>query len=73
MLESRTEKVGGGEKVAVHGLDPGIPAGMTAEWVLSCVLIRPAGTILCGESKRCDEISCLLSQQDFIPRLDAKR
>jgi hypothetical protein len=45
MLESRTEKVGGGEKVAVHGLDPGVPAGMTAEWVMAGVLVIPAGTI----------------------------
>jgi hypothetical protein len=44
-VESRPEMVGGGCKVAIHGLDPGIPAGMTAEWVLHDVLIIPAGTI----------------------------
>ncbi len=44
-LESRPETVGGNREVAVHGLDPGIPAGMTARWVLSCVPIRLADTM----------------------------
>jgi hypothetical protein len=44
-VESRPETVGGSCKLAIHGLDPGIPAGMTAEWVLPCVLVVPAGAI----------------------------
>jgi hypothetical protein len=39
------ETVGGRCKLAIHGLDPGIPAGMTAKWVLPCVLIIAANTI----------------------------
>ncbi len=33
-------KVGEVRKLAIHGLDPGIPVGMTAQEVLSCVLIN---------------------------------
>ncbi len=44
-VESRPETVGVGCKLAIHGLDPGIPAGMTAQWVLPCVLIIAASTI----------------------------
>ncbi len=32
-------------KLAIHGLDPGIPAGMTAQRMLQCVLAIPAGKI----------------------------
>jgi hypothetical protein len=32
--ESRPKAVGGSCQVAIHGLDPGIPAGMTAAWWL---------------------------------------
>jgi hypothetical protein len=39
------ETVGGSGRIAIHGLDPGIPAGMTTQWVLPCVRITPAGTI----------------------------
>jgi hypothetical protein len=44
-VESRPETVGVGCKLAIHGLDPGIPDGMTAQWVLPCVLIIAASTI----------------------------
>ncbi len=42
--ESRPETVGGGCQLAIPGLDPGIPAGMTARWVLPCVLGITGGT-----------------------------
>jgi hypothetical protein len=41
MKESRHEMVGGDCEVAIRGLDPGIPAGMTAELGLPCVIIIP--------------------------------
>jgi hypothetical protein len=44
-VESRLEQVGDDCKLAIHGLDSGIPAGMTVEWVLPCVLIIPVGKI----------------------------
>jgi hypothetical protein len=42
---TKPEKVGGDCKVAIPGLDPVIPAGMTAE-VLPCVFIILADTLL---------------------------
>jgi hypothetical protein len=49
-LESRPEQVGGGCKVAIHSLDPGIPVGMTTESVLSWVLSIP-GAVLASLGK----------------------
>ncbi len=43
--EARPETTGGVCTLAIPGLDPGIPAGMTAQWVLPWVLIKPGGTI----------------------------
>ncbi len=31
--------------VAIPGLDPGIPAGMTAQWVLPCVFTIAGSTV----------------------------
>jgi hypothetical protein len=42
------EKVGGDVKVAIHGLDPGIPAGMPASVGLQCLFIVLAGTMSGG-------------------------
>jgi hypothetical protein len=53
-VESRPEKVGGGCKLAIHGLDPGIPAEMTAQWVLPCVLIIAASTIVIADQSAND-------------------
>ncbi len=47
-VESSPKKASGGCKLAIHGLDPGIPAGMTAQWVLPCVLIMAASTTSVG-------------------------
>jgi hypothetical protein len=54
------ETIGGGCKVAINGLDPGIPAGMTTEWMLPCVLIRSVGKIVILD------VPCLLVNEKYI-------
>lgn len=45
-VESRPEQDGGGCKVPIHGLDSGIPAGMTTKSVPPRVINIPAATLL---------------------------